>query len=145
MLGAPPAFVLSQDQTLNLILLKHQKCYNLNTQNNSDDVIIALLFELLLNWIPKRNPGFVHSHIRYCLIFKFPFRHRSLSVFRESLSVTALLLYHVVFGLSSTFLKFFEKVFSGSCRFLPNFSANSKKFLPYLWRLIQFSSFVVGV
>ena len=40
---------------------------------------------------------------------------------------------------------FLKKFFSGSCRFLPNFSANSKKFLSYLWRLIQFSRFVVVV
>ena len=60
----------------------------------------------------------VNSHIRYCLIFKFLFSHLSLSF--ESLSVTALLLYHVVFCLSSTFSKFFE-VFLRSETLLKNF------------------------
>ena len=51
----------------------------------------------------------VNSHIRYCLIFKFLFSHLSLSF--ESLSVTALLLYHVVFCLSRPFFKVFWDFF----------------------------------
>ena len=80
----------------------------------------------------------VNSHIRYCLIFKFLFSHLSLSF--ELLSVTAWLLYHVVFCLSSTFSKFFE-IFFRSETLLLKFSVNSPKLPDAHWRMIQFSRF----
>ena len=113
----------------------------------------------------------VNSHIRYCLIFKFlvgfyklrlSFRQRwvcfanSLSYLlgllnsywkdvlrgRPSLSVTAWLLYHVVFCLSSTFFKVFWDFFRSET-LLSKFSVNSSKLPHSHWRMIQFSRFSV--
>ena len=80
----------------------------------------------------------VNSHIRYCLIFKFLFSHLSLSF--ESLSVTAWLLYHVVFCLSSTFFKVFWDFFRSET-LLSKLSVNSPKLPHSHWRMIQFSRF----
>ena len=119
MLGAPPAFVLSQDQTLNLILLKRQK-----------DVIIIYSEQLwrcnhrFVVWITfnldsQKKSGF--RSFAYSILFNFQVSFMSnrsaLKLSFESLSVgsrrlvTAYLLYHTVFRLSSTFLKLFWKSF----------------------------------
>ena len=135
MLGAPPAFVLSQDQTLNLIILKLlYRSNKLFSEQLWRFVQIALLLWITCLDFQKKS-GFSFIRI-YCLIFKFLVKshlisHHSYwrissdsSIGKISLSwkavsfVTALLLYHAVSFLSRGFLKFFEKVFWGSFQLL---------------------------
>ena len=134
MLGAPPAFVLSQDQTLNLIILKLlYRSNKLFSEQLWRFVQIALLLWITCLDFQKKS-GFSFIRI-YCLIFKFLAKSQLTSLvptdesvrilllerflFRGRLSfVTALLLYHAVSFLSRGFLKFFEKVFWGSFQLL---------------------------
>ena len=128
MLGAPPAFVLSQDQTLNLIVLKLlYRSNKLFSEQLWRFVQIALLLWITCLDFQKKS-GFSFIRI-YCLIFKFLVKshlisHHSYwrissdsSIGKISLSwkavsfVTALLLYHAVSFLSRGFLKFFWKSF----------------------------------
>ena len=134
MLGAPPAFVLSQDQTLNLIILKLlYRSNKLFSEQLWRFVQIALLLWITCLDFQKKS-GFSFIRI-YCLIFKFLAKSQLISLvptdesvwilllerflFHGRLSfVTALLLYHAVSFLSRGFLKFFEKVFWGSFQLL---------------------------
>ena len=135
MLGAPPAFVLSQDQTLNLIILKLlYRSNKLFSEQLWRFVQIALLLWITCLDFQKKS-GFSFIRI-YCLIFKFLVKSHLIShssywrissdssIGKISLSwkavsfVTALLLYHAVSFLSRGFLKFFEKVFWGSFQLL---------------------------
>ena len=70
MLGAPPAFVLSQDQTLNLIILKLlYRSNKLFSEQLWRFVQIALLLWITCLDFQKKS-GFSFIRI-YCLIFKF--------------------------------------------------------------------------
>ena len=146
MLGAPPAFVLSQDQTLNLIILKLlYRSNKLFSEQLWRFVQIALLLWITCLDFQKKS-GFSFIRI-YCLIFKFLAKSQLTSLvptdesvrilllerflFRGRLSfVTALLLYHAVSFLSRGFLKFFEKVFWGSFQLLNKLFIEPHKLFP---------------
>ena len=138
MLGAPPAFVLSQDQTLNSLVSYHGlPCYNLRLRSPSLDSLLSY-FLVELNRV-----RFISS--RYFLtLFNFqdpfaalsdnplprsdsiiislcrPFVKHFFGFFRSSFklrfpscfpSVTALLLYRVSSPLSTLFFRFSEEIF----------------------------------
>ena len=153
MLGAPPAFVLSQDQTLNLIVLKLlYRSNKLFSEQLWRFVQIALLLWITCLDFQKKS-GFSFIRI-YCLIFKFLAKSHLIShssywrissdssIGKISLSwkavsfvdsrclATALLLYHVVSFLSRGFLKFFEKVFWGSFQLLNKLFVSLHKLFP---------------
>ena len=123
MLGAPPAFVLSQDQTLNLIILKLlYRSNKLFSEQLWRFVQIALLLWITCLDFQKKS-GF--SFIRlYGLIFKFLVKFLSqfsyepkvrleVTVFRDSFVIISCRFLFV-----KRFLKFFEKVFWGSFQLL---------------------------
>ena len=102
MLSTPPAFILSQDQTLLLIVCP--------VKINSSCLIFPVLLGFVLN--SSRTQGripsplfFEFSGSVYCSIFN------SQGSVLLSFSATAYLLYHAVFDLSTTFFKFFSKLF----------------------------------
>ena len=130
MLGAPPAFVLSQDQTLNLIVLKLlYRSNKLFSEQLWRFVQIALLLWITCLDFQKKS-GFSFIRI-YCLIFKFLVKSPTNQRFVRLLSfVTALLLYHAVSFLSRGFLKFFEKVFWGSFQLLNKLFVSLHKLFP---------------
>ena len=99
MLSTPPAFILSQDQTLLLIVCP--------VKINSSCLIFPVLLGFVLN--SSRTQGripsplfFEFSGSVYCSIFN------SQGSLLLSFSATACLLYHAVFDLSTTFFKFFQ-------------------------------------
>ena len=147
MLGAPPAFVLSQDQTLNLIILKLlYRSNKLFSEQLWRFVQIALLLWITCLDFQKKS-GFSFIRI-YCLIFKLLVKSHLIShssywrisldssIGKISLSwkavsfVTALLLYHAVSFLSRGFLKFFEKNFWGSFQLLNKLLVALHKLFP---------------
>ena len=99
MLGTPPAFILSQDQTLLLMVCP--------VKINSGCLIFPVLLGFVLN--SSRTQGripsplfFEFSGSVYCSIFN------SQGSVLLSFSATACLVYHAVFDLSTTFFKFFQ-------------------------------------
>ena len=159
MLGAPPAFVLSQDQTLNLIILKLlYRSNKLFSEQLWRFVQIALLLWITCLDFQKKS-GFSFIRI-YCLIFKFLVKshlisHHSYwrissdsSIGKISLSwkavsfVTALLLYHAVSFLSRGFLKFLKKFFKEAFSFSTNFSPHFTNSFHQDCASIQFSSYI---
>ena len=98
-LGAPPAFVLSQDQTLEKLYLNTLSSVKIIFQAKSQ----LVSKKLKINFpIPRKvdvQGSFVLS-FQCCLIFKVRCRH-----------VTAWLSYHNPLDLSSTFFKFFKTFF----------------------------------
>ena len=131
MLGAPPAFVLSQDQTLNLIILKLlYRSNKLFSEQLWRFVQIALLLWITCLDFQKKS-GFSFIRI-YCLIFKFlvklpSYRQlfhityeseiRSVAVFRDSF---------VIISCRFLFVKRFFEVFWKS--FLRKLSASQQTF-----------------
>ena len=111
-LGTPPAFVLSQDQTLKKLYLKAQSS-KIKVLNN------LLLAKLLKNFRWLFLFALIHEllnkSINLSKVFKFVFTLFNLqgTDFAASLSLTAFRLYHISFHLSRTFFKFLS-VFS-SC------------------------------
>ena len=106
MLGAPPAFVLSQDQTLNVDRIKtfEKRRVLISSQNNSGDVSIAKCsYEITLIGISqKKNSGFVR--FAHSILFNFQVPHIALPFpVRAAASLTAYLFYHSVFRLSRGF------------------------------------------
>ena len=98
-LSTPPAFILSQDQTLLLIVCP--------VKINSSCLIFPVLLGFVLN--SSRTQGripsplfFEFSGSVYCSIFN------SQGSLLLSFSATACLLYHAVFDLSTTFSSFFK-------------------------------------
>ena len=162
MLGAPPAFVLSQDQTLNLIILKLlYRSNKLFSEQLWRFVQIALLLWITCLDFQKKS-GFSFIRI-YCLIFKFLVKshlisHHSYwrissdsSIGKISLSwkavsfVTALLLYHAVSFLSRGFWSFLKKFFEEAFSFSTNFSPHFTNSFHQDCASIQFSSFSIAV
>ena len=106
-LSVPPAFVLSQDQTL------YDSCISIipfrMTWNQSCSITLALLLScfLVLSWL---SFSFLQRNFkgRYFFLALFGFQDAvSVSLSSEA----ALLLYHSFFNLSSTFFKFFQIIF----------------------------------
>ena len=113
MLGAPPAFVLSQDQTLNvdhikipikenLIILSEQlwRCFHR----------LMFLRNYFLESLKRKIPGSFVSHIRYCLIFKLLISATGKPV-RDAVSLTAYLFYTAFSICQEVFENFFSEVF----------------------------------
>ena len=146
MLGAPPAFVLSQDQTLNLIILKLlYRSNKLFSEQLWRFVQIALLLWITCLDFQKKS-GFSFIRI-YCLIFKFLVKSHLIShhsywrissdssigkislswkaVFRDSFVIIS-----CCFLFVKRFLKFFEKVFWGSFQLLNKLFATLHKLFP---------------
>ena len=131
MLGAPPAFVLSQDQTLNLIILKLlYRSNKLFSEQLWRFVQIALLLWITCLDFQKKS-GFSFIRI-YCLIFKLLVKSpsyrqlfhiayeseiRSVAVFRDSF---------VIISCRFLFVKRFFEVFWKS--FLRKLSASQQTF-----------------
>ena len=112
-LGTPPAFILSQDQTLNILYLNRAKpCQNLLMLSSSQKNLLS--FQTFL-----KNPFLVlilHKLFLHCSIFKVhslaPFRDSSISLARFRLLV-------------KMFFEIFSISFSISCQFL---GAPSRRF-----------------
>ena len=127
MLGAPPAFVLSQDQTLNLIVLKLlYRSNKLFSEQLWRFVQIALLLWITCLDFQKKS-GFSFIRI-YCLIFKF--LAKSLSQFsyepKVRLEVTVFRDSFVIISCRFLFVKRFFEVFWKS--FLRKLSASQQTF-----------------
>ena len=159
MLGAPPAFVLSQDQTLNLIILKLlYRSNKLFSEQLWRFVQIALLLWITCLDFQKKS-GFSFIRI-YCLIFKFLVKSHLIShssywrissdssigkiLFRGRPSLSWQLCYYImpfpfcqeVFW--SFLKKFFEEAFSFSTNFSPHFTNSFHQDCAS----IQFSSYI---
>ena len=94
MLSVPPAFILSQDQTLNLIR--------------------SLLLGLELTGILLPFPLSCFHSIKFFFfsdVTLFDFQSSALSFVPFGLARSAWLSYHIVFDLSTTFFKFFSIFF----------------------------------
>ena len=99
-LGTPPAFILSQDQTLMLKFIPVQNLAWLVL--NRSTVVFRFCSECSHSWpITKGHFYKNFQGFTYCSVFKV------LCCF-----ATARLLYHSVFCLSTTFLKFFVFLFA---------------------------------
>ena len=122
MLGAPPAFVLSQDQTLDKLVI-----LNLSIEYTLSKLVIALTFQCFRidsltkfsfpNLCHKKLIVFTGYHLCYpadknsaLFIFQCTIRHPSDAP--PPPSATAFLVYHFLHTLSSSFLKVFLKNFT---------------------------------
>ena len=107
MLSVPPAFVLSQDQTLYKSCISISlSCIEIYPVHNA--CVITAFFSLVLtflfspiSWVKKESQG--------SLLFLALFGFQD-AVFALSCE-TALILYHIFLNLSSTFFKFFQILF----------------------------------
>ena len=128
MLGAPPAFVLSQDQTLNLIILKllyrSNKLFLRTTLTICSNRFVALNY---LFGFSKEIRVFVHSHIlfnfqapceisfdltQFLLTNQFGFFYwKDFSFMEGRLFRDSFVIISCRFLFVKRFLKFFEKVF----------------------------------
>ena len=159
MLGAPPAFVLSQDQTLNLIILKLlYRSNKLFSEQLWRFVQIALLLWITCLDFQKKS-GFSFIRI-YCLIFKFLVKSHLIShhsywrissdssigkislswkaVFRDSFVIISCRFLFVKRFFEVFLKKFFEKAFSFSTNFSPHFTNSFHQDCAS----IQFSSYI---
>ena len=117
MLSTPPAFVLSQNQTLKFNFLKPfaftNNCSNVFLRLFADCFLgCILLYTQMLNWQK-------HFCLRLLVIFCFSFNSFSSiqflicigkrTVYQSAISSIARLLYHNEFCLSSVFSNFFKK------------------------------------
>ena len=136
MLGAPPAFVLSQDQTLNLIILKLlYRSNKLFSEQLWRFVQIALLLWITCLDFQKKS-GFSFIRI-YCLIFKFLAKFLSQFSYESKvrLEVTVFRDSFVIISCRFLFVKrffevFFEKVFWGSFQLLNKLLVALHKLFP---------------
>ena len=127
MLGAPPAFVLSQDQTLNLIVLKLlYRSNKLFSEQLWRFVQIALLLWITCLDFQKKS-GFSFIRI-YCLIFKFLAKFLSQFSYEPKvrLEVTVFRDSFVIISCRFLFVKRFFEVFWKS--FLRKLSASQQTF-----------------
>ena len=92
-LGTPPAFVLSQDQTLQYTLLKNRLALNYLIQNF---VCLAHLLSAFTSSKLARTFAFFLVLVQFSRCCRFP---------------ATCIVYYTFKGLSSTFLPFFEKFF----------------------------------
>ena len=110
-LSVPPAFVLSQDQTLYKSCISISVSTELRSLFNNACVITAHFYTLCLSFPFFKGISRVVTFL-HCSIFKM--------LFRVSLSCGTLLLYHIQKILSSTFFKFFQNflfvIFAVLCR-----------------------------
>ena len=148
MLGAPPAFVLSQDQTLNLIVLKLlYRSNKLFSEQLWRFVQIALLLWITCLDFQKKS-GFSFIRI-YCLIFKFLAKFLSQFSYEPKvrLEVTAFRDSFVIISCRFLFVKrffevfwksFFEEAFSFSTNFSLCFTNSFRQDCAS----IQFSSYI---
>ena len=110
-LGTPPAFVLSQDQTLDKIVI-------LNTCLKQAPSILHYQNLLSLTFVLNSTTDFVRYFPNFChkkLIVLFSSisttdKNSALFIFQCTIAVsmTAYLYYHIHFSLSTLFLKFFK-------------------------------------
>ena len=159
MLGAPPAFVLSQDQTLNLIILKllyrSNKLFLRTTLTICSNRFVALNY---LFGFSKEIRVFVHSHIlfnfqvpceisfdltSFLLTNQFGFFYWKDFSFMEGCLSWQLCYYIMLFPFCQevfwSFLKkFFEEAFSFSTNFSPHFTNSFHQDCAS----IQFSSYI---
>ncbi len=92
-LGTPPAFVLSQDQTLQYTLLKNRLALNYLIQNF---VCLARLLSAFTSGKLARTFAFFLVLVQFSRCCRFP---------------ATCIVYYTFKGLSSAFLPFFEKFF----------------------------------
>ena len=134
-LCTPPAFILSQDQTL--------ECWYLNNDLSSIKSISELWFSSLtfLEWIvlllfDKRNCrdstliSHLSSFVQFLMLFNFQGSGACLLRFLSPRS-TAYLLYHIQLRLSRGFLKFFKNFFSLFLQKLHTFALFHATFIFY--------------
>ena len=128
-LGTPPAFILSQDQTLNILYLsgtfvpiKSIEAFQLSKE--------SFVFSDFLK--EPFSGAYLHKLFLHCSIFKV----HSLAPFRDSLIILARFR-----KLVKRFLKFFEFLFTISCQFLGSPSrrfANIPPELPFVNTFFDF-------
>ena len=104
-LGTPPAFILSQDQTLMLKFVSRSELSLAKFLNRSTVVLGFLHSECSHSW-PKPLSHFYKNFqgFTYCSVFK-------VLCFVVAFSATAHLLYHSFVCLSTTFFNFFYFLF----------------------------------
>ena len=111
-LGTPPAFILSQDQTLH--------CFLISSSFDSFLLSISLAFACF----------FLFIDVSFCSVFNVLF---------SALFLTACLYYHLFFPFATTFLSFFN--FSFSSTFLLSFFLSLLSLFPFSFLLCSRISF----
>ena len=145
-LGTPPAFILSQDQTLWIIVLKPMYLYTESNQSlfsfcsllcKSIFLISVVSGYLPLYVILKRNCRDSLHHISKLFALYFALSYLvCYSIFkdqvRRSLSATCIY-YHISSVLSTPFFNFFQNFFQGDfCYYMMWFPTRFPCFLQYI-------------
>ena len=129
MLGTPPAFVLSQDQTLKKLYLNDVSIAQIKFLNN---LLLAILLKNFVGCCFSISLELLNKSIYLSKVFSLSLRYSIYKVQSRSLSQARLgsprtfICYHILSNLSRTFFKFFE-VFSDVCC-APGFRRSSHNF-----------------
>ena len=111
-LSTPPAFILSQNQTLKNIFLKNLNLTNLNYNYWRNKVCFAKLCEYCIHLIDKNTTCWKFINTNLVKTYQFKLFNCKVSLSCSPFGATTIISYHYLSILSTLFLKFFKNFLS---------------------------------